>query len=181
MHEIESWADEKRSAYLYRIVAAREAGTPRQALFNELAQEAERQAAIWDRHARKAGRAVPESYSPDTRARRVAALVRWLGVRPLRGVLTAMKMRGMSLYTHASHGHVVPPTRSPSRLEPRPRFNVQSSRLNREHRTRNSEPGTWNLEPGTWNLELGTRNAGNAGQHCSHGSPSTRQPVLALR
>jgi vacuolar iron transporter family protein len=110
MREIESWAEEMCSAYLYRIVAVKEAGTPRQALFNELAQEAERQAAIWARHAREAGGAVPESFSPDARARLVAALVRWLGVRPLRGVLAAMKVRGMSLYTHASHGHVVPRT-----------------------------------------------------------------------
>lgn len=110
MHQIESWTEEKRSAYLYRVVAAREAGTPRQALFNELAQEAERQAAIWDRHARQAGALVPEAFSPDMRTRLVAALVRRLGVRPLRGVLAAMKVRGMSLYTHASHGHVVPRT-----------------------------------------------------------------------
>ena len=27
MHQIESWLEEKRSAYLYRIVAAQEAGT----------------------------------------------------------------------------------------------------------------------------------------------------------
>ena len=59
MHQIESWIEEKRSAYLYRVVAAREAGTPRHALFNELAQEAERQADIWDRQVREAGAAVP--------------------------------------------------------------------------------------------------------------------------
>ncbi len=110
MHQIASWLEEKRSAYLYRVVAVKEAGTPRQALFNELAQEAENQAAIWDRHAREAGAAVPEAFSPDLRTRLVAALVRRLGVRPLRGVLAAMKVRGMSLYTNASHGHVVPRT-----------------------------------------------------------------------
>ena len=40
--EIESWSEEKRSAYLYRAVATAEAGTPRQALFKELSHEAER-------------------------------------------------------------------------------------------------------------------------------------------
>ncbi len=110
MNQIASWLEEKRSAYLYRVVAVKEAGTPRQALFNELAQEAENQAAIWDRHAREAGAAVPEAFSPDLRTRLVAALVRRLGVRPLRGVLAAMKVRGMSLYTNVSHGHVVPRT-----------------------------------------------------------------------
>lgn len=119
MHEIKSWAEEKRSAYLYRVVAAKEAGTPRQALFNELAQEAENQAAIWDRHARQAGGAVPERFVPDARTRLVAALVRRLGVRPLRGVLAAMKVRGMSLYTHASVGHVIP--RMENQLEHRHR------------------------------------------------------------
>jgi len=43
MKEIEGWAEEKRSAYLYRAVAIAEAGTARQALFSELAQEAEQQ------------------------------------------------------------------------------------------------------------------------------------------
>ena len=108
MKEIESWAEEKRSAYLYRAVAAAEAGTPRQALFSELAQEADRQAAIWAATARKAGGAAPETYAPDMRARLVAALVARLGVRPLRSVLSAMKVRGMSLYAHASHGHITP-------------------------------------------------------------------------
>jgi VIT1/CCC1 family predicted Fe2+/Mn2+ transporter len=108
MKEIEGWAEEKRSAYLYRAVAAAEAGTPRQALFKELSQEADRQAAIWAGKAREAGGVVPESYQPDLRARLVAALVARLGVRPLRAVLSAMKVRGMSLYAHASHGHVTP-------------------------------------------------------------------------
>jgi VIT1/CCC1 family predicted Fe2+/Mn2+ transporter len=108
MKEIEGWAEEKRSAYLYRAVAVAEAGTARQALFRELAQEAERQAAIWATKAREAGGTVPETFHPDTRARLVAALVGRLGVRPLRAVLSAMKVRGMSLYAHASHGHVVP-------------------------------------------------------------------------
>ena len=107
-HEADSWTEEKRSAYLYRVVAEREAGTARQALFNDLAHEAERQAAIWERHARTAGRAVPEQFVPDLRARLVAALVRRLGVRPLRGVLVAMKVRGMSLYTHVLPGHSLP-------------------------------------------------------------------------
>lgn len=108
MNEIENWAEEKRSAYLYRVVAGKEAGTPRQALFNELSQEAERQAAIWAGKVQEQGRVVPDAFVPDARTRVVAALVRQLGVRPLKVVLAAMKVRGMSLYTHATHGHVVP-------------------------------------------------------------------------
>lgn len=117
MKEIEGWAEEKRSAYLYRVVAAKEAGTPRASLFKELSQEADHQAAIWERKARESGGAVPTSFVPDMRTRLVAALVGWLGVRPLRPVLAAMKVRGMSLYMHASHGHVVP--KSADQLEHR--------------------------------------------------------------
>jgi len=108
MHELDSWREEKRSAYLYRIVAAAEDGTARAALFSELAQEADKQAAIWADHVRKAGRRVPEDFAPDARARVVAYLVRRFGPRPLRGVLAAMKVRGMSLYTHARPGHAMP-------------------------------------------------------------------------
>ncbi len=108
MHELESWAEEKRSAYLYRVVAETEAGTPRQALFLELARSAEKQAGIWERHARDAGLDVPERFVPDMRTRVVAYLVRRLGPRPLRGVLAAIKVRGMSLYSGAASGHAMP-------------------------------------------------------------------------
>ncbi|MBI4193509.1 MAG: VIT1/CCC1 transporter family protein [Betaproteobacteria bacterium] len=108
MHELESWREEKRSAYLYRVVAEAEAGTPRQALFTELAREAEKQAGIWARHAQTAGRTVPGDFEPDMRTRVVARLVRKFGPRPLRGVLAAMKVRGMSLYTNVSAGHPMP-------------------------------------------------------------------------
>ena len=65
----EGWLDELRSAYLYRIVAAAEAGTPREALFNSLALEAEGQARIWaDRN--NAGQ-LP-AFVPDVRTRVVA-------------------------------------------------------------------------------------------------------------
>jgi len=108
MHEIESWGEEKRSAYLYRAVADAERGTARSALFSELAREADKQASIWEDLARKSGANVPVRYAPDLRARIVARLVRRLGVRPLKGVLAAMKVRGMSLYASAVHGHVLP-------------------------------------------------------------------------
>lgn len=110
MHELDSWWEEKRSAYLYRIVAEAEAGTPRQALFTELAHEADKQAAIWERHARTAGQPLPDGFVPDLRTRVVARLVQRFGPRPLRGVLAAMKVRGMSLYTHALPGHAMPHT-----------------------------------------------------------------------
>lgn len=105
MSEIASWREEKQAAYLYGVVAELEAGTARAALFKELAQEAEKQAAIWGRLAREAGHMPPDRFVPDARTRVVAALTRRFGPRPMRTVLSAMKVRGMSLYTHSTQGH----------------------------------------------------------------------------
>ncbi len=105
-NSLNGWREEMRSAYLYRVMAEAEAGTPRAGLFNGLAVEAENQAGIW---ARKAGTAAPE-FAPDLRARMVAALVRRYGPRPLRAVLVAMKVRGLSVYSHSAPGHPLPTT-----------------------------------------------------------------------
>lgn len=108
MSELSSWREEMQAAYLYRLVADVESGTLRASLFTELAGEAEKQAAIWATLAVKAGFPAPALYTPDIRTRVVASLVRRLGARPLRTVLSAMKVRGMSLYTHATQGHASP-------------------------------------------------------------------------
>ncbi|MEW5892654.1 MAG: VIT1/CCC1 transporter family protein [Pseudomonadota bacterium] len=107
MHALESWKEEKRSAWLYRIVSDAEAGTPRQVLFLELAQAADEQARLWAVELRKAGRPVPADYRPDLRTRLVAWLIGRIGVAPLRRVLAAMKVRGMSLY-NAPLPHAIP-------------------------------------------------------------------------
>ena len=99
------WREEMQAAYLYRVVAEMEAGTPRASLFTELVSEAEKQAAIWARLAREAGYVGTFTYTPDIRTHIVAALTRRFGPRPMRSVLSAMKVRGMSLYTHATPGH----------------------------------------------------------------------------
>ena len=98
-HEGEGWLDEMRSAYLYRVIAEVEGGTPRSNLFLELAREAEGQAAIW---AKNAGLPSVPDYRPDLRARLVAGLVRRHGPRAMRGILAAMKVRGLSVYSHAA-------------------------------------------------------------------------------
>lgn len=107
-HELESWEEEKRSAYLYRLVSDAESGTPRQLLFLELARAADDQAELWAREIRKTGGQAPEAYQPDTRTRVVGRLLKVLGPRRLRPVLAAMKVRGMSLYTKAEVGHSIP-------------------------------------------------------------------------
>lgn len=105
MSEISSWREEKQAAYLYAVVAEVEAGTARASLFKELAHEADKQAVIWANLARDAGHTPPAHFTPDLRARVVAVLLRRFGPRPLRTVLSAMKVRGMSLYTHPTQGH----------------------------------------------------------------------------
>ena len=107
MNEVSNWSEEKRAAYLYRIVAKAESGTPREKLFLGLAGEAEGQAAIWEKKARAAGAEVPE-FVPDLRSRIVAGLVRSHGPRRLRTVLAAMKVRGMSVYAANSVGDMLP-------------------------------------------------------------------------
>ncbi|MEW6118665.1 MAG: VIT1/CCC1 transporter family protein [Pseudomonadota bacterium] len=100
---LDSWREEKQSAWLYRVLADCEQGTPREALFRELAEAADRQAEIWlDAH-RKNGGMTPSAFQPDLRSRFVARLAHAFGPRALRGVLAAMKVRGMALYTQASH------------------------------------------------------------------------------
>lgn len=108
MHELESWKEEKRSAYLYRVISDAESGSVRQILFLELARAADKQAELWAVEVLKTGVPLPATYRPDLRSRIVVRLVRWLGPRRLRGVLAAMKVRGMSLYSEAVPGHAIP-------------------------------------------------------------------------
>jgi VIT1/CCC1 family predicted Fe2+/Mn2+ transporter len=108
MDDLESWKEEMRSAYLYKVVAACEAGTAREGLFKQLAVEAENQAEIWVDKMRAQGVQAPASYEPDLRSNIVAALTRRFGPRSMRTVLTAMKVRGMSLYAVSDPRHFVP-------------------------------------------------------------------------
>jgi VIT1/CCC1 family predicted Fe2+/Mn2+ transporter len=108
MHALESWKEEKRSAWLYRIVSDCESGTTRQVLFLELARAAEEQAALWEAEMRKTGLAAPPGFRPDLRTHVVGRLVKTFGPRAMRGLLAAMKVRGMSLYTSAASHRGIP-------------------------------------------------------------------------
>ncbi|MFP5344405.1 MAG: VIT1/CCC1 transporter family protein [Gammaproteobacteria bacterium] len=105
----ENWAEEMRSAYLYRVLAQVERDPVKSALFHKLAEAAEAQAHIWARQAREAATPVPAGFHPSPRVRLVARLLRWFGPRALRPVLAAAKVRGLSLYSAGySAGHPVP-------------------------------------------------------------------------
>jgi len=103
----ESWFHERQSAWLYRQVAAVETDPPKVKLFESLAVAAEEQAETW---ARLAGLGpAADRFRPSTRARITAGLVRRLGVKPMRAVLVALKMRGLSIYdSQALDGHAMP-------------------------------------------------------------------------
>ncbi len=99
----ESWAHEKESAWLYRVLAESEPIEAHRALFAKLAQVAEQQAAIWQKSAPDHG-----SFEPSLRVRLVAALVRRLGARRMRGALAAMKVRGLSVLAGPAPMHEMP-------------------------------------------------------------------------
>jgi hypothetical protein len=112
MNPLESWTEEQRSAFLYRVCADAESGTVRAELFRRLAGEAEAQATIWRAQLTSRGHPPPGPFVPDARTRLVAGLVQWLGPRRLKNVLAAMKVRGMAVYGAAlpsESGHALPP------------------------------------------------------------------------
>jgi vacuolar iron transporter family protein len=103
---LESWREEKQSAWLYRALADCEPDTRIAELFRALAAAAEGQADTW----RRESGAEPPPFTPSARARITAALARALGPRRIRPVLIAMKVRGVSAYgaRAATPGHVMP-------------------------------------------------------------------------
>jgi len=107
--ELDSWFHERESAWLYREVARAEPDPRKSELFLKLAAAAEDQAVRWEQT--PAGRATPgRIFRPSLRARIVARLVRRFGPRSLRGMLAAMKLRGLYIYSasQAAAGHAMP-------------------------------------------------------------------------
>jgi vacuolar iron transporter family protein len=108
MHEFQSWLEERRSAFLYRIISDQESGTPRQLLFLELAREADNQAELWAHEVKKSGYGEPVHYSPAPGVRILAWLLRVMGPRKLRPILAAIGLHGLSVYS-ARHRMPSPP------------------------------------------------------------------------
>lgn len=88
------WRQEKTGALLTRAVARSEKDAALRRLFEKLANEGEDQAAII---AKSAG--LDLSFAPSIRARIIIALLRLFGPRQMRGVLAAVKVRGVSVYS----------------------------------------------------------------------------------
>lgn len=99
MLALNNWQEEKRSAYLYRLIARTEKVTSRQQLFTRLAEEAENQAELWAQELERTGHKVPANYIPQPRVKLVAWLIRRFGAKRIKPILAAIKIRGLSVYT----------------------------------------------------------------------------------
>jgi VIT1/CCC1 family predicted Fe2+/Mn2+ transporter len=108
MELYDNWREEKRSAYLYSVMAHYETNLLHKKLFSELKCAAEKQASLWEKKIKEQQLPPPPiDYVPDLRTRLVSLLVRWLGTESLHNVLSAMKIRGMSVFNryHSEHKH----------------------------------------------------------------------------
>ena len=106
MSGLESWREEKQSAWLYRALAACEPDPRIADLFRALATAAERQAETWQP---SSGEAAAMTFVPSPRARLAARLARALGPRRVRPMLAALKVRGLSAYdSRPATGHAMP-------------------------------------------------------------------------
>jgi VIT1/CCC1 family predicted Fe2+/Mn2+ transporter len=107
MEIFDSWWEEKRSAYLYAVMAESERNFLHKKLFNDLKLSADKQALSWEKKMLANGIAIPNNFAPDFRTRLVAWLVKTFGADNIHSILSAMKIRGMSLFTryHTEHKH----------------------------------------------------------------------------
>lgn len=107
MELFNNWWEEKRSAYLYSIMATSEPNPLHKKLFLNLQEAANKQAAIWEKHMLQQNIPTPGAFLPDFRTRLVAKLIKIVGAQRLHNMLGAMKIRGMSVYTqyHKEHKH----------------------------------------------------------------------------
>jgi vacuolar iron transporter family protein len=90
---LERWRSEKTAAYLSSAVADAERDPAKAALFREMAEAAETQAGILAKDL-----APVPAFEPSLRARAITWLVGMFGPRALRHVLSASKVRGISVY-----------------------------------------------------------------------------------
>lgn len=105
MELYDNWWEEKRSAYLYTILAENEDNVLHKKLFTDLNKAALKQADMWELKIEHLGLPAPKPFKPDLRTRIVARLVKWVGSERLHTILSAMKIRGMSVFTHYHSEH----------------------------------------------------------------------------
>lgn len=116
MELYDNWREEKRSAFLYEILSRHESNMLHRKLFSDLQQAAEKQAAAWEHKMRQENIPLPPPYRPDFRTRLVAWLSKKFGAERLHFMLAAMKIRGMSVFTHYHSEHLHTSLNSSSNL-----------------------------------------------------------------
>ncbi len=95
----EGYLEETRSARLYVELAAIESEAHIARMYRDLSGMAARQAALWADRLRESGQAIPATALPGCRARAALLLARRIGIRPMRSVFAALKVRGLSVYS----------------------------------------------------------------------------------
>jgi VIT1/CCC1 family predicted Fe2+/Mn2+ transporter len=90
---LERWRSEKTAAYLSSAVADAEGDPAKAKLFREMAEAAEQQAGILAKELKPA-----PAFEPSLRSRLTASLIGMFGPRAMRHVLSASKVRGISIY-----------------------------------------------------------------------------------
>lgn len=99
------WQSERTAAYLSTVVSKAESDPGKAKLFEQMARTAEEQATLL---AKEMGGA--PIFVPPMRARVIARLVRLVGPRAIRPILSASKVRGVSVYAGPARrlGHPMP-------------------------------------------------------------------------
>lgn len=104
----ESWLAEKQSSILYAALASKEQDKQFSELFRKLGEAALEQAEVWENKMRAAGEPVPRDVPVGLRLRFVIFLINMLGAKPIRTILAASKIRGISVYTDTIPAHPYP-------------------------------------------------------------------------
>jgi vacuolar iron transporter family protein len=108
MTALDNWKEEKRSAFLYRKLAELESNPVHKKLFLDLSDLADKQASIWEAQLKKSNIPLPMHVVVGFRAQLVLWLAKHFGARSLRIALSAMKIRGMSIYHVGEIPHPTP-------------------------------------------------------------------------
>ncbi|MCP5267114.1 MAG: VIT1/CCC1 transporter family protein [Burkholderiaceae bacterium] len=110
---LDGYVEEERSAMLYDALAEIEGDPKLSAMFAKLASAARHQADIWGGKIEAAGGARPSPIELGLSARTALVLARKLGIRAVRQMLAAQKVRGLSAYSPSPVGGHGPVGRSP--------------------------------------------------------------------
>lgn len=105
-----SWLAEKQSSVLYKALAAKEKDPVFSALFLKLGDSAQEQAGIWESKMQADQESVPNKVPLGMRLQIILILINAFGAKPIRTLLAAAKIRGLSVYSNVLPNHPLPLT-----------------------------------------------------------------------